>query len=338
MKKRAVVLINVGTPDAPDTASVRRYLREFLSDPRVIDLNPVGRWALLNFVILPFRPKHSARAYQAVWTPEGSPLLVASQRQRAGLAERLPDDLVLLAMRYGSPSLADAARAIEAEGVGEVLLVPLYPQYALASTASGLEGAQKALGALPNPPKVTSVPAFFGDPGFLRAWEVLLQEALAKAGPVDHVVFSYHGLPERQVKATDPTGAHCLAGAGCCDALGPSNQDCYRAQCFATSRALSQRLSLASTSTCFQSRLGRTPWIQPFSDQVLPALAAQGKKRVLVACPSFVTDCLETLEEVGLRLAQSFRDAGGESFALAPCLNDHPAWLDALAELCRAKG
>jgi ferrochelatase len=247
----------------------------------------------------------------------------------------MPEARVLLAMRYGRPSLEEAVRAIGEARCEEVLLVPLYPQFALASTASALAKARRLLGALPQPPRTQSVGAFFAAPGFLSAWEARLRAALEQSGPVDEVVFSYHGLPERQVQATDATGAHCLAAASCCDAVGPNNRDCYRAQCFATSRALAQRLGLASHSTCFQSRLGRTPWIQPFSDQLVPGLVAQGKKRVLVACPSFVNDCLETLEEVGGRLRESFKAAGGEALHLAPCLNDHPAWLEALAQLCR---
>lgn len=329
--KRAVVLINVGTPDGPDPTSVRRYLREFLGDPRVVDINPLGRWLLLNLIILPFRPKRSAHAYRAIWTPEGSPLLTLSERQRAGLQARLPEDRVLLAMRYGNPSLEAAARTIRDEGLNEVLLVPLYPQYALATTETSLEKAR----ALLEGQEVKSVPAFFADPGFLDAWETLLRAELEKKGPFDHVVFSYHGLPERQVRATDRTRAHCLESPGCCDVLSEANGDCYRAQCFATSRAVALRLGLSSHSTCFQSRLGRTPWIGPASDVLVPGLVAQGHKKVLVACPSFVTDCLETLEEVGMRLKETFRGAGGEELVVAPCLNDHPVWLDALAGICR---
>jgi protoporphyrin/coproporphyrin ferrochelatase len=326
---RAVVLVNVGTPDAPDATSVRRYLKEFLSDPFVLDMPAAARWALLNLVILPTRPKHSAAAYQKVWTAEGSPLLAISRRQQAGLQQRLPGAKVLLAMRYGSPSLAEAARAMAEARCDEVVLVPLYPQYARASTLSAFDAAKQAISETP----MTSVGPFYADDGFLKAWEAVLRETLERAGSVDHVVFSYHGLPERQVKACDATGAHCFVKAGCCDAIVAANRDCYRAQCFATSRALIERLKLPSASSCFQSRLGRTPWIQPFTDQHVPALLGQGKKRVVVACPSFVTDCLETLEEVGVRLRESFLAAGGESFTLAPCLNDHPVWLDALAGL-----
>ena len=327
---RAVVLVNVGTPDAPDVASVRRYLREFLSDPLVLDMPGAARWALLNFIILPTRPKHSAAAYQKVWTSEGSPLLAISKKQQAGLQARLPEAKVVLAMRYGKPSLAEAAQAIADARCDEVVLVPLYPQYARASTLSAFDAAKQAIPETP----MSSVGPFYADDGFLKAWEAVLRQTLQRAGPVDHVVFSYHGLPERQVKACDATGAHCFVRANCCDAMVEANRDCYRAQCFATSRALTERLRLPSTSTCFQSRLGRTPWIQPFTDQHVPALVGQGKKRIVVACPSFVTDCLETLEEIGVRLKESFLAAGGESVTLAPCLNDHPVWLDALAALC----
>ena len=333
-KRRAVLLVNVGTPDGPDTASVRRYLREFLSDPRVLDMNPVGRWLLLNAVILPFRPAKSAHAYQSVWTKAGSPLLVHSLAQRDGLAARLPGVKVLLAMRYGNPSLEAAVRALRDDGVGEVLVAPLFPQYASATTGTALEAGFGALGRLPAVPQVKTLAPFHADAGFLDAWAQTLKAALA-GKDVQHVVFSYHGLPERQVRATDQSGAHCLAGAACCDALGEKNHACYRAQCFATSRAIAERLGLASVSTSFQSRLGRVPWIGPHSHVHVPELARRGLKRVLVACPSFVADCLETLEEIGQRLAQDFKAAGGEELTVAPCLNDSPRWLDALADLCR---
>ncbi len=332
-RKTAVLLVNLGTPDAPDVAAVRRYLREFLSDPRVIDMNPVGRWLLLNLVILPFRPAKSAHAYQAIWGPQGSPLLHYSVRQRELLEQRLSVP-VLLAMRYGNPPLRAAVERLRQDAVDEVLVVPLYPQYASATTGSTLEAVLRALGTLPHVPSVRVVPPFFSHPGFLGAWAKVVQETLA-AHPVDHLVFSYHGLPERQVKATDQSGLHCLRRADCCEKLVEANHACYRAQCFATTRALKERLGLATCSTVFQSRLGRVRWLEPSLDGHLAMLAKQGVKRVAVVCPSFVSDCLETLEEVGLRMKAQFVAAGGQELVAVPCLNDSPAWLDALTDLAR---
>jgi len=333
-RRTAVLLMNLGTPDAPETTAVRRYLREFLSDPRVIDMNPVGRWLLLNLVILPFRPARSAHAYQAIWGPQGSPLLHYSQRQRELVEARLGGVPVLLAMRYGNPSLRAVVERLAADAVDELLVVPLYPQYASATTGSTLEAVMQALAALPHVPSLRVVPPFFADGGFQQAWVRVIGEALEKH-PVDHVVFSYHGLPERQVRATDQTGGHCLASASCCDALTTANHACYRAQCFATTRALKARLGLATVTTAFQSRLGRVPWLQPYLDGHLTMLATQGVKKVAVVCPAFVSDCLETLEEIGIRMKAGFLAAGGQELVLVPCLNDHPAWIDALAALVR---
>lgn len=333
-RRAAVLLMNLGTPDAPDTASVRRYLREFLSDPRVLDLSAAGRWLLLNLVILPFRPARSAHAYRSIWGPQGSPLLHYSQRQRELVEARLGGVPVLLAMRYGNPSLRAAVQRLAADAVDELLVVPLYPQYASATTGSTLEAVMRALAALPHVPSLRVLPPFFADGGFQQAWVRVISEALQQR-PVDHVVFSYHGLPQRQVTVTDQTGAHCLASSSCCDALTAANHACYRAQCFATTRALKERLGLAAATTAFQSRLGRVPWLEPYLDGHLTMLASQGVKRVAVVCPAFVSDCLETLEEIGIRMRAAFLAAGGQELVLVPCLNDHPAWIDALAALVR---
>lgn len=336
VRRRAVVLMNIGSPEAPEPGPVRTYLREFLSDPRVIDIPAVPRWLLLNLIILPTRPAKSAEAYKKVWRPDGSPLVAISKAQRDGLSARLPGTTVLLAMRYGKPSLAEAVEVLRKDGVDEVTLVPLYPQYSSAATGSSIEAVAKALSEESFVPSLSVVPPFFDDEGFLDAQAARIRTTL-QSYAADHVLFSYHGLPERQVKACDPTQAHCFASANCCDAIVGPNHACYRAQSFATTRALVTRLGLdpARTSTSFQSRLGRTPWIQPFTDEHLNELAAKGVKKLAVACPSFVTDCLETLEEIGLRAKAQFVAKGGEDVKLVPCLNDDPAWLDALAALVR---
>lgn len=330
--RATVVLINVGTPDAPTTPAVRRYLREFLSDPRVVDLPPLGRWALLNFVILPFRPKKSAALYRAIWTEQGSPLLVHGRALAAALQQELPHARVVLAMRYGSPALAEALACADER----VVLVPLFPQYASATTGSALAEARRLLGAA-GQQSVVEVPPFFDDDGFLGATVATIMEA-TKA-EIDALLLSYHGVPVSQVQATVSSGHVCGAdeGWGCCAALGDANARCYRAQCLATSRALEQRLRAAGCSapvtTSFQSRLGRARWIGPSTVDTVDRLAQQGVKRLAVACPSFVADCLETLEEIGVHLRARFLAAGGEHFTLVPCLNDDARFVTALARL-----
>jgi len=337
-----LLLTNLGTPDDPSTASVRRYLREFLWDRRVIDINPVGRALLLYGVILPFRPKRSAAAYRKIWTPAGSPLLVHGRALTAAVAERLgPSWRVELAMRYGRPSIDDALGRLfapDAPALERLVVLPIYPQYASSSTGSTLERVLARLAPRTVVPALSFVQDFYLDPGFIEASVTIAREALAGFGP-DHVLMSFHGLPERQVKACDPTGAHCLARASCCDRIVDANARCYRAQAFATARAIAQDLDLgalgAGWSIGFQSRLGRTPWIRPFTDEVLIELAKAGKRRLAVLTPSFTADCLETLEEIGMRARESFVAAGGEDLLQVPCVNAHPRWVDAVAALAR---
>ena len=332
--KRGLLLVNLGSPDAPETGAVRRYLREFLSDPRVLDMNPVGRAALLYGVILPFRPSKSAEAYRKIWTDAGSPLLVHSRALAEAVRARLDDGWqVELAMRYGSPSIASALDRLRAGAVDDIVVLPLYPQYAASSTGSSLEEIFRRTAERWVVPSLRVVPPFYDDDGFLDAFAEVARPVLA-AG-YDHVLFSFHGLPERQVTKTDDSGAHCLKSASCCDALGPVNRNCYRAQCYATARALAARLDVPSWSVAFQSRLGRTPWIQPYTDHVIPELAAAGKKRIAVLCPAFVADCLETLEEIGIRAREQFAGCGGELLTLVPSLNSSPRWVDAVVALAR---
>jgi ferrochelatase len=332
-----VLLINLGTPDAPGSGPVRKYLREFLSDPRVLDINPVSRKLLLEGVILPLRPRKSADAYRKIWTERGSPLLVESlslvEKVREALGAEVP---VELGMRYGNPSIASALGKLSAARVDRLVVAPLYPQYSSAATGSSLEEVYRITGALEVVPNLSVLPPFYSDPGFLDAFARQGEPVLARDRP-DHVLFSFHGLPERQVRRTDPTAAHCLQSAWCCDRIVDANRDCYRAQCFATARALAQRLGLAqgSFTVCFQSRLGRTPWIKPYTDQVIPELAARGVRRLAVFSPAFVADCLETLEEIGLRARDQFLSLGGESLSLVPSLNASPAWVSALTALLR---
>lgn len=332
-----VLLINLGTPDSTDVGDVRRYLREFLSDPRVVDINPIGRWMLLNFVILPFRPRKSAEAYRSIWTEEGSPLLVYQQ----ALAERVQDELganfhVELAMRYGNPSIPDAVDRLMAMDPERIIVVPLFPQYSSAATGSALDRALEVLGKQWNVPTVETIPAFYDDPGFIESFAEVARPLL-RDFEADHVVFSYHGVPERQVTKSDPTGAHCLASRECCAVDVPANRFCYRAQCFRTTEHLIRALRLdpANTSTTFQSRLGRTPWIKPYTDESLTELAKSGVKRVAVLCPAFVADCLETLEEIGMRAAEDWKKDGGDELLMIPSLNAHPRWVQTISDWVR---
>lgn len=325
--KRGVVLVNVGTPEAPTVPAVRAYLREFLSDPLVIDLPAPARWALLNLVILPFRPRRSAHAYQQVWTAQGSPLLVHSRAQAAALAACMPGVDVELAMRYGAPSLQHAREALTARGVTDLTLVPLYPQEAAATTGSAVAAWERLA------PGSRVVRSFFSNPGFVASMAARVRETV-EAHDAQHVLFSYHGLPVRQVARTcDGTCERSVA----CPPLGEANARCYRAQCYATTEAIAREAGvLEKSSTAFQSRLRGAAWVGPFTFETLQALAARGVKRVAVACPSFVADCLETLEEIAVRGAATFEAAGGEHLTLVPAVNDSPQFIEGLATLLRA--
>ncbi len=332
-----VLLANVGTPDAPRTREVRRYLREFLSDPRVLDTSPLARFLLLRLVILPFRPPRSAEAYRKIWTAEGSPLLVHGNAFRNGLSLRLgPSYAVALGMGYGSPSLASALHELRRRGCDRIVVFPLYPQQASATTGSALEAVYRLAAGLWDVPALFVVPPFYADDGFIAAFAERARESHGDQSP-DHLLFSFHGLPERQILRSEGAAGHCLRSHDCCATIRPENRNCYRAQSFETARRLAAALDVPEGrwSVSFQSRLGRIPWIGPATDEVLPELVRRGVRRLSVICPSFVADCLETLEEIGLRAAETFRAAGGERFGLVPSLNASPSWIDAAAALVR---
>jgi ferrochelatase len=332
-----VLLVNLGTPEAPQPREVRRYLAEFLSDPRVIDIPALPRWLLLHGFILRTRPRASAAQYRKIWTEAGSPLLVNGLALRDAVASALGDAYrVELGMRYGRPDLATALEALSAAGVSRIVLLPLFPQYSEAATGSAVARVEALHADRADVPPLRVLGDFYDEPRFIEAFATVARPHLQRFQP-DHVLLSYHGLPERQVRATDLSGAHCLAIESCCDAVGEINRRCYRAQCFATSRALTAALGLGEgdTSVAFQSRLGRTPWIRPYTDERLPELAASGVRRLAVMCPAFVADCLETLEEIGLRANTQWRELGGDALELIPSLNAHPAWVDAVAGIVR---
>lgn len=330
-----LLLVNVGTPDAPTPSAVRRFLREFLSDPRVMDINPVGRFLLLRLVILPFRPRRSAHAYRQIWTEGGSPILVHGRALASEVQRRLGDSWhVELAMRYGEPSIAEAFEAFERARVDHAVVLPLFPQRAASTTDTAIEAVHREARRRAESLRLTFVDAFHDRDDFLAAFAAVGRPALDSTD-ADHVLFSFHGLPERHVRKADPSGHHCLATPDCCNSIAVVNRDCYRAQCFATARALANVLALdrGQWTTCFQSRLGRVPWIEPHTDAVIARLAAGGARRLAVFCPAFVADCLETLEEIGIRARASFVAAGGEELTLVPSLNSSAAWIDAVANM-----
>ena len=326
-----LLLINLGTPDEPTTSAVRRYLREFLGDPRVLDINAVGRALLLHLVILPRRPAKSAEAYRSIWDKDrGSPLLYHSQDVAAAVGTKLGDRWqVELAMRYGSPSIEAGLAALERAQVDRIVVLPLFPQYASSSTGSANARVMELAQARWNVPALDFVPAFFDDPGFLGAFAKVAEPVL-RDFKQDHLLFSFHGLPVRQIEKTDTTRTHCFQSETCCDTL--ANPNCYRAQSFATARGIAKLLALPADgyTVCFQSRLGRTPWIQPYTDVLLDELPKRGIKRLAVMCPAFVADCLETLEEIGMRAKAQWKAAGGEDLVLVPSLNATAPWVDAL--------
>jgi len=332
-----VLLVNLGTPDSTAVSDVRRYLREFLSDPRVIDINPIARWLLLNLIILPFRPRQSAEAYRTIWTERGSPLLFHGQDLVKMVDERLGrGHHVSLAMRYGSPSIPDVIDKMLADGVERIVVVPLFPQYSSAATGSALDRVYQVAGEAWNVPSIDAVPAFYDHAAFIDAFASVARPHL-ESFRSDFVLFSYHGVPERHVQKSDRTGQHCLRKDDCCASIGPVNRYCYRAQCFATTRALVSALQLSEDGyqTSFQSRLGKTPWIQPYTDELLPELVERGVRRLAVMCPAFVADCLETIEEIGIRAKEDWVAAGGEDLLLVPSLNSEPAWADAVVSLVK---
>lgn len=334
---RGLLLVNLGTPDAPTSAAVRRYLREFLSDPRVIDINPVGRALLLNLIILPFRSGKSAKLYQNIWTEEGSPLLVHSQALRDRVQDKLGAAwMVELAMRYGNPNIPSALDRLQAAGCDQIVVLALYPQNASSSTGSTVQRVYDEAKTRWNVPMLAVVPEFYDEPAFIAAFADAGRSMLAEENP-DHVVFSFHGLPERHMRKGDVTGSHCLVNATCCDTIVAANRHCYKAQCHATARAIASSLAIEPSryTICFQSRLGRTPWIKPYFDLVLPELAAKGAKRLVVFSPAFVADCLETLEEIGIRAKEQWTELGGARIVLVPSLNSAENWVELVADLAR---
>lgn len=332
---RGILLVNLGTPDSPAVADVRRYLNEFLMDPHVIDLPWPLRRLLVSGIILPFRPKRTAHAYEQIWNAAGpdtgSPLLHYSRALHESLSNGLNVPCEL-AMRYGEPSIASALDALRRAGVDDLLLVPLYPQFATSTWTTSDERVRKLVG---KDMRVTLLAPFFAREEYIEALAGSIRENLP--GEWDHLLFSYHGLPEQHVTDADPTGNHCLRSVDCCATPSPTHDTCYRHQCYRTSVMVAEALALEPEqwSVSFQSRLGRQKWLTPYTDRVLAEFPRRGVKRLVVVCPAFVADNLETLEEIGIRGREAFVTAGGREFTLVPCLNDRQGWIEALTGWCR---
>jgi protoporphyrin/coproporphyrin ferrochelatase len=329
---KGVLLVNLGSPDSPTVSDVRKYLREFLMDGRVLDAPYPVRFCIVNFAILPTRPKQSAEAYHQVWTPEGSPLVVTSERVQAELQNRF-DIPISLAMRYQNPSIENAITELAMADVDELLLIPLFPHYAMSSFETAVERVKEVAAKYAPDMTVKVIAPYYDHPDYIRALVASAQPSLEQG--YDHLLFSFHGIPERHLRKSDRTGCHCLKVANCCEVPSPAHATCYRAQCFKTMRAFAKGAGLkeGTYSIAFQSRLGRDPWLTPYTDEQLVHLALSGKKHVVVISPAFVSDCLETLEELGVRGREVFHEAGGKELRLVPCLNEHPLWLDALEKM-----
>ncbi len=332
MNHRAILLVNLGSPASASVADVRAFLREFLMDGRVLDVPYPLRWCIVHLSILPARPAQSAEAYGKIWTPEGSPLLVASRRLQAALRERLPV-AVELAMRYPNSSIPGAIARLREQGVRETLLIPLFPHYAMSSYETAVERVREAIAGIAPEMSLSVVPPYYDHPDYIQALVAGASDYLRRDW--DQLLFSFHGIPERHARKTDPTRRHCLTAKDCCSGESVAHRTCYRWQCFKTAQVFAGAAGLApgQYTVAFQSRLGREPWLKPYTDLALESMGRAGVKKLLVICPSFVSDCLETLEEIGLRGRETFRAAGGGELTLVPCLNDHPRWVETLEKM-----
>lgn len=331
--KVGVLLVNLGTPDSPKTGDVRRYLREFLMDWRVVDYPLIPRWMLVNLIIAPFRAPKSAKEYQKLWQERGSPLKFYGEDVTQLLQDNLGDRYVVkLAMRYQKPSIKTVLEELQQEMVSSIICIPLFPQYASATNGSVIDKVMEITRNWQVIPELKFISQFPDHPLFIEAHAQRARKLMDKQ-EYDHYVFSYHGVPVSQIKKAS-YGDYCQVGS-CCNKYGKRNQYCYRAQCFQTSRVLAKKLGIPEEkyTVSFQSRLGPVPWIRPYTDEVLEELAKEGKKKVLALSPAFVADCLETTLEVGEQYKHDFLDAGGEVWDLVESLNDHPTWIECLKDL-----
>jgi protoporphyrin/coproporphyrin ferrochelatase len=332
--KRGIVLMNLGSPNSTSVADVRRYLNEFLMDERVIDMPYIARLLLVRGIIAPFRSPKSAAAYKTIWTKEGSPLIVFTKQLQSALQSQV-EEPIEIAMRYGDPSpqVAYDALMTKVQNLEEVVLVPMYPHYAMSSYETAVVYAQEIHKKKKYPFKLTVVRPYYNDEIYLDALAESIRPYLHQE--YDHILFSYHGVPERHIFKGDVTGQHCLKTPNCCEVNSQAHAQCYRHQCLASTKLVANKLNIptAKYSYSFQSRLGRDEWLKPYTALRLAEMPKEGIKKLLVACPAFVSDCLETLEEIAEQGKEIFLHAGGESFTMIPCLNVHPEWVKAVKKL-----
>lgn len=328
---KGVLLVNLGSPDSPEPEDVKPYLDQFLMDKYVIDVPFLLRALLVRGIILRKRPKQSAHAYKQIWWDEGSPLIVLSKRMHQKVADKV-DMPVALAMRYGKPSIETGLQELADKGVTDVLLFPLYPQYAMASTLTILVEAEEIRKRKFPEMKINDVPAFYNKPDYIKVLADSIKSSL-QGYDYDHLLFSYHGIPERHIRKTDVTKSHCKINGTCCQTSSAAHKFCYRHQCYETTRLVVEQLNIPEDkySLTFQSRLSGDKWLEPYTDVEINKMPEKGIKNLAVVTPAFVADCLETLEEIAMRANEDFKEHGGENFMAIPCLNDNNDWIDVVA-------
>jgi len=334
MGRTAILLVNLGSPESPTTKDLKPYLEEFLMDERVIDLPKWLRTLIVKGLIVPFRSPKSAAKYKTVWTEEGSPLIIHTRNQRELLQQRT-EIPIYFSMRYGSPSSEIVLKNIHHENpdLQQIVLLPLYPHYAMSSYETAVEQVKQLHEASKFKTTLKIVKPFYNRPSYIKALSESIKPYLAQ--PFDHLLFSYHGIPERHVKKTDCTGSHCLQNERCCSTPSPAHDFCYRHQVISTSDLVATELGLKKTdySFSFQSRLGRDAWLKPFTVNQLKEFPSKGIKNLLIVCPAFVSDCLETLEEIEMEGKEDFLNSGGEDLRMIPAMNENPEWIACMAKL-----
>ena len=334
--RKGILLVNLGSPDSTKTKDVRRYLDEFLMDERVIDIAYWKRYLLIKGIILNVRPKKSAKAYKKIWWDEGSPLIVISERFAKKVADKLHIP-VALGMRYGSMSIKKGIQELHDQGVEDILLIPLYPHYAMSSYETVVEKAKEVNRTdFPNI-KINTLPVFYNNAAYISAMSSNIKNHL-DGFDYDHILFSYHGIPERHIYKSDTTNSHCKLDGSCCNTPSNAHKTCYRHQCFETTRLIVAALGLkeGTYSNSFQSRLLKDPWLKPYTDFELEKFPKEGKKKLAVVTPAFVADCLETLEEIAMEGKEEFLEAGGETYKHIPCMNDNDDWVDVMVNWVEA--
>ena len=340
MATKGILLLNLGTPEEPTAKGLRKFYKYFFSDPYVFDFNAVGRWLLRNLIIIPFRAPKTAKDYATIWMDEGSPLKVYADRLlhsvQQAYDEAGEDVLVLNGMGYSEPFIWDTMAEFERRGVRDILVMPLFPQYSTATTESVFHGVRESAKKWKEAPNLKFVDDLYAEPAFISAWAALIGKHVNDA-QAEHIIFSYHGLPESNIKRADKNGV-CEMGA-CCETITDKNKLCYRAHCVATTRSIATAMGWGEDrySIAFQSRFGNQAWIQPYLDEHLEILIEKGVKKVAVVTPSFVSDCLETIHEIGIEYKEEFMEGGGEAFQLVPNLNDEKTWFDSVFQISKQK-